>query len=318
MSKTFKNFMEVFPYIEPKIAGKKEVWFAFDMDETLAYWGYSLPDRFKAEKDKPASIFYDFIHTTYPENKVLRPSVIPFLKNILNTGVILNFAIYSNTSKQDRTVKIAEVIKEGLNKGLNKEQKEELKKRFNICFLFHNKFKGNADPEGTSKLSVVGERLNINRFDPVSKSNIFYRPNKTYTSIEEGYSASGHTITDKDVFFFFDDVLYKSIKDEIGENYILMDIYNGKGKEEGYVTTNISSSSGAVYAPPSSSSFHGKRTFSNLSSSSSSATAVKTTATRNFGSLRGPAKPRGGRRRTRRTLHRSKKTQRARRSTKRS
>jgi hypothetical protein len=291
----FSDFTEAIPYIESTIGTKKEVWFAFDMDETLAYWDFYLPAHYKGYKEASASDFYNFIESgelkdkSGQRNQILRPSTIEFLAYFLNKGIAVNFAIYSNTTKQDRTVKIAEILKEQL--GVNPN--------FRICFLYHNKFIGKANDAGAARLSVSGARSNVNLKVPTEP----FRPDKTMESIREGYAAAGHPIPKKggnddySALFFFDDVEYGSIESVIGSNYILMERYKGKVAE-------------AAAAAPS-----GKRAFSTAFEKASTSAAAAPSGSR-FAALKEGSR-RGGRRggrHTRKLQRRSKKTRRVRRS----
>jgi hypothetical protein len=176
-----------------RVGEKKEAWMVFDMDETLAYW----------KKQKGLDIFS------------LRPTVIPFLQEILDAGVKIHFAIYSNTHSKTRVETIASTIG---NAFVGVEN-------FHPCFLFYNHFKGNPGEAGL-------RRLNRNNETRLSDYNM----NKTVESIKHGYGETGVELTDDDVktrLFFFDDILYPSIHDVIGANYIHMAQYKGE------VSTNV-------------------------------------------------------------------------------
>ncbi len=285
----FSNFTDAIPHIQSTIGPKKEVWFAFDMDETLAFWDYYLPVQYKRYKEASASDFYKFIESgeltdkSGQKNQILRPSTVEFLEYFLNEGITVNFGIYSNTTKQDRTVKIAEILQKKLNNP-----------NFRVCFLYHNKFKGKANDEGVARLGVYGVRSNVNLKVPTEP----FLPDKTIESILEGYAAAGHPIPMKDgvndysALFFFDDVEYGSIERVIGANYILMERYKGK----------VAEAAAAAPAPS------GKRTFNRAfgKASTSAAAAAAAPSGSRFAALK-----KGGRRRTRRHTRRRRSTRRA-------
>lgn len=175
-----------------RVGEKKEAWMVFDMDETLAHW----------KKTKTGDIFS------------LRPTVIPFLEEILNAGVKIHFAIYSNTHSKTRVDTIASTIEGALN-----EDKDKVRE-FHPCFKFYNHFKGNPAESGLRRLNV---NKNVSKIGNAKRE--LYDTNKTVESIQHGYAESGAPLEEINVhthLFFFDDVIYPSIRDKIGINYIHM------------------------------------------------------------------------------------------------
>ncbi len=175
-----------------RVGEKKEAWMVFDMDETLAHW----------KKTKNGDIFY------------LRPTVIPFLKEILDAGVKIHFAIYSNTHSKRRVDTIASTIEGAVNEDTDKDRE------FHLCFKFYNHFKGNPAESGLRRLNV---NKNVSKIGNAKRK--LYDTNKTVESIQHGYAESGaplEEINERTPLFFFDDVIYPSIKDIISMNYIHM------------------------------------------------------------------------------------------------
>ena len=177
-----------------RVGARKEAWLVFDMDGTLAQW----------KKQKAGDVFS------------LRPTVIPFLQKLIDSGIHIYFAIYSNNTTKSKVETIASTIESGLNK----------KSLFDVCFLFYNHFKGKSGEEGLRRLN-----LNMN----VSSLNVkrqAYDTNKTVDSILHGFRAAGAPLTAEDDdlthLFFFDDVDYPSIRTKIGKNYIPMVEYKAE------------------------------------------------------------------------------------------
>jgi hypothetical protein len=184
-----------------RVGEKKEAWMVFDMDETLARW----------KKLKGGDIFS------------LRPTVIPFLRKILDAEVKIHFAIYSNTQSKARAETIASTIGNAFEGDAN----------FHPSFIFYNHFKGNPAEAGLRRLN-----LNTNASRIGNEKRAVYDMNKTVESIKHGYVETGVPLSEEDVqthLFFFDDVLYPSIKNVIGQNYIQMRPFLG---EEGPLSEN--------------------------------------------------------------------------------
>lgn len=294
----YSKFTDVIPYIESTIGFGKEVWLVFDMDETLAYWDFYLPVAVKkANKELTAAEFFN----KYDEaQKIIRPSIVPFFNTLLAKGLTINFAIYSNTQKKGRVELIAERMKAAVGGNPN----------FRVCFLFYNHFPGNPG-------EVEPKRLNVN-IAGLGESQ-YYDAKKTMETIRYGFMNSGYPITQSSALFFFDDKdKHTDILSTIGKQYILMEEYKGKEKEESSAsgsffsrgsTSSGSASSGSTssgsakaYVPPSSST---KRDFTKAFETSP---ATPTTGKYVPPSMRGKGK--GGSRRTRRSKIRSKKTRR--------
>jgi hypothetical protein len=303
----FSKFTDVIPYIESTIGVGKEVWLVFDMDETLAYWDFYLPvAQKKVNKELSAEAFFNKHDRA---QGIIRPSAMPFFNTLLAKGFVINFAIYSNTQKKGRVELIAEKMKGAVGGNPN----------FRVCFLFYNHFLGNP-------AEVEPKRLNVN----VLGLSQYYDPKKTMETIRYGFKESGHPVDESALFFFDDKEKHTDILSAIGKQYILMEEYKGKGKEESSGSGSFfsrgpassgSASSGpassgpaAAYVPPPSSV---KRGFTKAFEVPNVAAAVPTTGKYVPPSMYRPANgaAKGGRRRTRRTHHRSKKTQRARRRT---
>jgi hypothetical protein len=184
-----------------RVGEKKEAWMVFDMDETLARW----------KKLKEGDVFS------------LRPTVIPFLQKILDAEVNIHFAIYSNTHAKERAETIASTI------GVAFEGDEN----FHLSFIFYNHFKGNPTEAGLRRLNV---NTNASRIGNAKRA--VYDINKTVESIKYGYAETGVPLAEEDIrthLFFFDDLIYPSIKNVIGQNYIQMRPFLG---EEGPISGN--------------------------------------------------------------------------------
>ncbi len=205
----FSKFTDALPYIESTLGMKKEVWMAFDMDETLAYWDFYLTQAQKGNKKLDALSFFQKYDRA---QQIIRPSVIPFFKALLTKGIRINFAIYSNSQKKDRLEVVARTIENALGSHAG----------FRVCFLFYNHFPVNpaeAEPK-RADANIAG----IN-------AGHYYKAEKTMESIMRGYESSGHPLTDPASLFFFDDKEYADISSKIGSNYILVEEYHGKAKE---------------------------------------------------------------------------------------
>lgn len=178
-----------------KIGARKEVWLVFDMDGTLAYW----------KKLKAGDVFS------------LRPTVIPFLQTLLDSGIKTHFAIYSNNQAKSKVETIGSTIEHGLtNKSL-----------FDVCFHFYNHFKSNPEETDSRKRR---SKVNMN-VSSLNEKRQAYNTNKTVESILDGFTASGAPLTEEDVsthLFFFDDVDYPSIRAKIGGNYIQVAEFRGE------------------------------------------------------------------------------------------
>jgi hypothetical protein len=184
-----------------RVGEKKEAWMVFDMDETLARW----------KKLKGGDVFS------------LRSTVIPFLQQILDAKVKIHFAIYSNTHSKVRAETIASTIGVAFEGDAN----------FHPSFIFYNHFKGNPAEAGLRRLNV-----NTNASQIGNEKRAVYDMNKTVVSIKHGYVETGVPLEEEDVLthlFFFDDVMYPSIKNVIGQNYIQMRPFLG---EEGPLSEN--------------------------------------------------------------------------------
>lgn len=294
----FSKLTDVISYIESTIGVEKEIWLVFDMDETLAYWDFYLPAAVKkANKELSAAAFFNKHDRA---QGIIRPSAVPFFNTLLEKGFVINFAIYSNTQKKGRVELIAEKMKAAVAENPN----------FRVCFLFYNHFLGNP-------AEVELKRLNVNVKDLGSSQ--YYDPKKTMETIRYGFEKSGYPVDESALFFFDDKEKHTDILSAIGKQYILMEEYKGKGKEESSVFSRGSTSSGstssgsaAMHVPPSTST---KRGFTNAFEASAPVPTTGKYVPRSMSPLaNGAAK---GGRRTRRSKIRSKKTQRARRSTKR-
>lgn len=205
----FSKFTDALPYIESAVGMKKEVWMAFDMDETLAYWDFYLTQAQKGNKKLDAASFFEKHDRA---QQIIRPSVIPFFKALLAKGITINFAIYSNSQKKDRLEVVARTIENALGRHAS----------FCVCFLFYNHFPVNPAEVEPKRADVNIAGINAGHY---------YKAEKTMASIEHGYESSGHPLTDPASLFFFDDKEYADISSKIGSNYILVEEYHGKGKE---------------------------------------------------------------------------------------
>ena len=209
----YKKFTDALPYIESTIGKKKEVWMAFDMDETLAWWDFYLSQAQKENKKLGAPAFFQKYDRSH---QIIRPSVIPFFQALLGKGITINFAIYSNSQKKDRLEVVAHTIENALGQH----------PRFRRCFLFYNHFFVNP-----AEVEPKRQNKNIESLDPRE----YYKAEKTMATINYGYDSCGHPVSDPDALFFFDDKEYDNISSEIGPRYILVEEYHGKGKEGGEV-----------------------------------------------------------------------------------
>ena len=193
-----------------KIGARKEAWLVFDMDETLAHWGFFLKKANSGNKDIPAANFYRKYTEEVEEKKIiLRPTLVPFLQRILKSDVTINFAIYSNSHKADRVEFIAHTIENALGNN----------PKFRICFLFHNNF--------------MKPRPGVQRVNKNIETSPKYTPNKTVESISHGFRESGVPLTEEDIsthLFFFDDVDYPSIRAKISDNYIQVAEFKGEAE----------------------------------------------------------------------------------------
>lgn len=186
-----------------KVGERKEAWLVFDMDETLAHW----------KKVKKEDVFS------------LRPTVIPFLQTLIDAGIKIHFAIYSNTHSKSRVETIASTIGGAF----------EGNPLFQLCFLFYNHFKGNPSEAGLRRLPL---NTNVSKIGNAKRE--LYDVNKSVESIRHGFAESGVALTDEDVethLFFFDDLIYPSIKSVIGKNYIQVAPF--RGEEEAPFTKGI-------------------------------------------------------------------------------
>lgn len=177
-----------------KVGERKEAWLVFDMDETLAHW----------KKVKKEDVFS------------LRPTVIPFLQKLINANIKIHFAIYSNTHSKSRVETIASTIGNAF----------EGNPLFHLCFLFYNHFKGNPSEVGLRRLPL---NTNVSKIGNAKRE--LYDVNKTVESIRHGFSESGIPLTEVDIItnlFFFDDLIYPSIKSLIGKNYIQVTPFRGE------------------------------------------------------------------------------------------
>ncbi len=204
----FVKFTDALPYIERELEGKKEGWFVFDMDETLAYWDFYLTQAQKGNKKLDAQSFFNKYDRA---QQIIRPSVIPFFRKLLEKGKIINFAIYSNSQRKDRLEVVASTIENALRHP-----------NFHVCFLFYNHFAAKPD-----EVEPKRKNVNVEGIDP----RFYFRAEKTMATIEHGYGASGRPLTDPEALFFFDDKEYMDISSKLGPNYILVEEYHGKGKE---------------------------------------------------------------------------------------
>ena len=211
----FSKFTDALPYIESTIGVKKEVWMAFDMDETLGYWDFYLSQAHKGNKKLDAASFFEKHDRA---QQIIRPSVIPFFKVLLAKGITINFAIYSNSQKKDRLEVVARTIESALGESAGRPGHP----RFRVCFLFYNHFPVNPAEVEPKRADVNIAGINAGHY---------YKAEKTMVSIEHGYKLSGHPVKDPAALFFFDDKEYMDISSKIGSNYILMEEYHGKGKE---------------------------------------------------------------------------------------